>query len=313
MTIKYCYRCLVKFNQDRRLVAHLSKKNKCQINNTHYDIEYDNKLMDLINEHNWDKDVDNYIIEIEGNHNIVLYGCVLCNMRFSKKHHTHRHIMESCNKYKYIIDDKLLNMINQLTNVDGNISNNVIINQLIHVDGKISNNDTINQLIHADGKISNNAIVINNDILMKMLETVKREVQETLTKEVRETLTNEVREAVTKELNESVDKKLKVGFDEIKKNPINHNTLHIVCMNNRDCLNLLDERFGDFPKVLKFIENCALSKLTGDVKLLKELYIDNKFSNMWYLDSRHEKIAWVDNKALLQRNIITLNLCVKLL
>lgn len=87
----------------------------------------------------------------------------------------------------------------------------------------------------------------------------------------------------------------------VSDNPIiNHhtNTLQVLCVKqNDDYLNFLTAQCGDFEKAIEFVKNCALSKLTGDCKLLEKIYFDNLIeaeAPIRYIDKGQTKIEYFD-------------------
>lgn len=78
----------------------------------------------------------------------------------------------------------------------------------------------------------------------------------------------------------------------------NSNTLQILCVKqNDDYLNLLTAHWGDFEKALEFVKNCALSKLTGDCKLIEKIYFESNVEAempIRYIDKGHTKIEYFD-------------------
>lgn len=56
----------------------------------------------------------------------------------------------------------------------------------------------------------------------------------------------------------------------------NHNHLHVTCVSESDnYLDILTDKMGgNFDMALSYVANCALSRLTGDCKLLEKIYFD---------------------------------------
>ncbi len=78
----------------------------------------------------------------------------------------------------------------------------------------------------------------------------------------------------------------------------NQNILQVVCVGSNDnYLDMLTEELG-FDKALGFIKNCALSQLSGDCKLLQKIYFNNQSGKVpiKYLDKKHNKIEFIDEK-----------------
>lgn len=68
-------------------------------------------------------------------------------------------------------------------------------------------------------------------------------------------------------------KKLKEKNDYASKPIINNNHLYINCVGRSDdYIEILSERLGDTNLALNYIADCALSKITGDCKLLECIY-----------------------------------------
>ena len=78
--------------------------------------------------------------------------------------------------------------------------------------------------------------------------------------------------------------------------PSNINNLNLYLHDNGDCLKILEERTRDFPKSLDFIKNCALSQLTGDIRLIEKIYLDSPNPAVYYLDKNKKKLAWKNEK-----------------
>jgi len=64
----------------------------------------------------------------------------------------------------------------------------------------------------------------------------------------------------------------------LKNKPsVNNQILQVVCVSNNDnYLDMLTNEWNNFDKALGYIKDCALSSLTGDCKLIKKIYFDEK-------------------------------------
>lgn len=115
MVNKYCHRCLISFKHDGRMIIHLLKKDKCKINNAHYNKEYEEQLMILLGQTTYDieNDFKKYIIESIDK---TTYQCTLCQRKLEHKSNISRHLIESCLNTKYTIRGPLLEHINQSKN-----------------------------------------------------------------------------------------------------------------------------------------------------------------------------------------------------
>jgi hypothetical protein len=114
--------------------------------------------------------------------------------------------------------------------------------------------------------------------------------------------TNQIKDLATKYEN------LQEQINEIKKHNIitpiinqynyNTNTLQVLCVKQGDdYLNLLTAHWGDFEKALEFVKNCALSKMTGDCKLIEKIYFESNIeaeTPIRYIDKGHTKIEYFD-------------------
>lgn len=94
--------------------------------------------------------------------------------------------------------------------------------------------------------------------------------------------------------NEEILKRL----NKLEQEPrVNNQILQVMCVGNEDnYLDILTEQLG-FDKALGFIKDCALSRLSGDCKLLENIYfMDNIEPPIQYLDKNKNKIEFVDEK-----------------
>ena len=67
-------------------------------------------------------------------------------------------------------------------------------------------------------------------------------------------------------------------------------------------LDVLTERYGDFHQALEFVKGCALSQMTGDLRLIETIYLDSdEHPAFWYLDKKRQKIGWIDEEG--QKNM----------
>ena len=56
----------------------------------------------------------------------------------------------------------------------------------------------------------------------------------------------------------------------------NHNNiLQVLCVGKDDnYLDMLTEKWGDYDRALKFVQNCALTDVRGDCQLIQQIYFD---------------------------------------
>lgn len=81
---------------------------------------------------------------------------------------------------------------------------------------------------------------------------------------------------------------------ELEKRPsINQNNyLQVVCVNSNDnYLDMLSQKIG-FVKALDFVQNCALSGLNGDCRMIEKIFIET--DSMRCLDKNRVKIEYYD-------------------
>ena len=99
-------------------------------------------------------------------------------------------------------------------------------------------------------------------------------------------------------------KQINGNIEDIRKRPttINQN-LQVLCLDpEKNCLDTLTERYGNFHQALEFVKDCALSQITGDVRLIEEVYLNSDHHPaFWYMDKKRQKIGWMDEKG--QTNI----------
>lgn len=52
---------------------------------------------------------------------------------------------------------------------------------------------------------------------------------------------------------------------------------------------IMEEREGNFVKALEFIKGCVLSQLSGDIRIIEKLYLNNDQPAIFYLDKNKKK------------------------
>lgn len=92
--------------------------------------------------------------------------------------------------------------------------------------------------------------------------------------------------------------KLEKGHEEIRNKPTtNQNILQVVCVSSdQNYLDMLTEELG-FSEALGYIQNCALSDVAGDCKLLQKIYFDSSTNApIRYVDHRRNQVEYVNEK-----------------
>lgn len=85
---------------------------------------------------------------------------------------------------------------------------------------------------------------------------------------------------------------------ELKKtvtvNNINNQVLQVICVSNNDnYLDMLTQSWG-FDKALQYITNCALSDLSGDVKLIEKIYFESQNPPIIFLDKKRRNLLFIN-------------------
>lgn len=321
MAIKYCHRCLMKFNCNIRLIMHLTKQKKCFISNDKYNHLYEEKLMSHINNFimNFESETILYIKKIQ-----KIYECKLCKYQAPNKYEVKRHLMKSCSQKKWIIDNQLKELIDNSQKPELYLLNNSPIKKLdspvndkpsspINIKPTISSfyNDYI-KLIEIKDNPNNylyqceccsifysnkidiydhvNETHLDKNNLINSLKEMKAEIKNMNSKI--ESHVNEVKEI--KPIINQIDSQVQ----EIKKikPTINHNynKLKIYLHENGDTLKLLHERTGDFQGSLEFLKDCALSDLSGDIRIIDALYLQGEEPAIFYVDLKKKQLVWKD-------------------
>lgn len=149
------------------------------------------------------------------------------------------------------------------------------------------------------------------------VESESRELQEI--KKLHEKLNklNEIEEKLAKldEVDERLNK-LEINPNTIIKHSHNNN-LNVLCVSDQNYLDMLTEQWG-FDRALEFIQNCALSNMTGDCKLLEKIYfdgvdhdppiryLDKNKTKLEFLNEKHEKVIDVKGVQLIRKLVSNL-------
>lgn len=92
---------------------------------------------------------------------------------------------------------------------------------------------------------------------------------------------------------------LKKKIQNIEQNaikPITINNMNFVCLrDNEDSFDLLTKKLGNFDQALEFVKGCALSQMTGDVRLIEKLYFDEDNTVAFYLDKKRKMLEMIDD------------------
>lgn len=92
--------------------------------------------------------------------------------------------------------------------------------------------------------------------------------------------------------------KLEIAPPTMIENKYNqNNSLNVLCVGDQNYLDILTEQLG-FDRALEFIQNCALSNLTGDCKLLERIYFEGVENDppIRYLDKNKTKLEFLNEK-----------------
>lgn len=256
MKDKYCYRCLMTFNRDSRMIEHLIKKNICEIKNINYDADDEKRFELLLGRENFDIETDfnKHVMQyFDESKNKFCYQCKLCERKLMDKRDMNRHLMNSCLNRKYRINNDVVILLNDLASKKKSI-------KLKRV--KINNN------------LDDNKFYEN---IVKKMDDMQAEFKENLS---------------------SLKNDLGRDIQTLKNKPTNTtniNNLQVLCIDaNQNTLDLLTEKYGNFGQALEFIKGCALSNMSGDIRLIEKIYLENKQPCMWYLDKKRCKIGWLD-------------------
>lgn len=144
----------------------------------------------------------------------------------------------------------------------------------------------------------------------KMVELIGKQMAELIGKQMSE-LIEKQNDEQNHRMAEFIEKKNKLI--EKPTNITNNisNNLQIICIGSKDnYLDMLTQQWG-FEHALEYIKDCALSNLTGDCKLIEQIYINNQFPSIHYLDKGKTKIRYfdenknkiIDSKAQLGRKL----------
>jgi hypothetical protein len=138
-------------------------------------------------------------------------------------------------------------------------------------------------------------IILEQQLAEKDKEIVKLKENPTSQFEKLEKQIAELKEATTRTITEIAG--LKETTIELKKEPrVNNQILQVVCIGNNDnYLDILTEKWKDFNKALEYIQNCALSSLSGDCQLIEKIYSttnENPEISMKFLDKNRTRIEY---------------------
>lgn len=328
MNNKYCHRCLMCFNRDSRIIEHIIKKNKCEIINNYYNVKYEDKLLSLFQKYKTEliKDFDKYVTELDD-----LYQCIRCHHKLSNKSDMNRHLMQSCLKDKYVISGELSDLLQQSKQPNIELFPKIKIKpKLINKNVSVSNdeyhiyNDYILQIDDNGDKykclICNHIFEYKEEIYLHVKNICVDNMINNINKLPASLLDSKIQSAnLIKSLNHneknyeqmfmSMKSEIKKEMEEvnhrmsvIEKKPQTVNNLQVLCLDsNKNCLDALTERFGNFSQALDFVKGCALSQLSGDVRLIEHVYLNSQRPAMWFLDRKRHKIGWIDENG--QKNI----------
>lgn len=202
------------------------------------------------------------------------FKCKLCNILFVNKQIICEHI-ESC----------LNNNIRTSTN-------------------ELKLNDNLSEL-----KNNNENII---ETLIKVSEFVQTNSEfcydKDMSNETEQNMNEEDFKQTIKELKQSMEQ-VKKEITQIKDNTKaitnnNTNNLQVLCLDSKkDLLEALTDKYdGDIDKALIFVKDCALSQMSGDIRLLEKSYLEGDIPSMWYLDQQCKNIAWLDSNGNKQIN-----------
>lgn len=326
----HCHRCMMEFDRDSLMILHLRKFPQCKITNPNYDLNHEKQLMILFDQCDFDieSDLEKHILIYNG---ITAYQCDICKRTISNKQSGRRHLMQSCLSQKYTIRSPLLDIINHKKKLK--LKKQPINELLIYNDEelyaehilKITNNKykccmcndffTNKHDIYLHTKdvcitnMINNLNKLEPSLLESKFQSMKKNYptdNELIKINADATFYNafrEMKQELKKEIEEQLNKtknELNKSIEIIKNKPgiINtqNNNLQVLCLDSKkNCLDVLTEQCGgDFDRALEFIKGCALSEMSGDLRLIEKVYLDSNMPAMWYLDKKRNKIGWTD-------------------
>jgi hypothetical protein len=106
---------------------------------------------------------------------------------------------------------------------------------------------------------------------------------------------------VEQKVNDIIGQKLNAIKEELKQginktNIFNNNHAHFEfhLHDNGNALKIMEEREGSFDKALTFVKDCALSQLSGDIRLIEKLYLDKDQPAIFYIDKNKKKLVYID-------------------
>lgn len=396
MTKKYCHRCLMSFKCDIRLVMHLNKKNKCKIINDNYNVEYEKKLINLIDifNHEYDTDCHKYITKLNNG-----YQCNLCKYQLPDKYQMKRHLMQLCLRDKYTPREDLVKLIEYAVNPTEWLSLDInnyeweiyekyvfqpknthnylckicanLFENKIKVAEHLRNECLSYECKDCGGRFSKSELIVHENIgcqlafikiddpsdkpkikeleykslikpkikfkhkldnsnimeiesnydqyiniekiaglnerevyrceLCQSLYDTKKDIQihisQTHADEIGiDSLTSKnfeqkVNAIVEKKMNDLMEQKM----NHIKPQ-INNNHMNFYLHDNGNTLQIMEERGHSFNQSLDFIKDCALSHLSGDLRLIEKLYIDIDQPAIFYLDKSKKKLYYKDEQ-----------------
>lgn len=210
-----------------------------------------------------------YIIEISENK----YQCTICNGIFMDKEAILYHLDEKC----------IMNMIDNINK----LPRSILESQFSLMKTETTNNNVSKILKSHD-------VIDNNSIFSHLFNELKQEIKQT--KQELHTNIKQTEDRLSDTI-ENIKNK-----PSITNNTINEN-LQILCLDsNKNCMDVLVEKYGDFHQALEFVKGCALSQMTGDVRLIEEVYLNSdEHPAFWYMDKKRHKMGWIDEKN--QKNI----------
>lgn len=237
--------------------------------------------------------------------------CYRCLMSFDRHSRIIEHLSKKkrclINNPKYDIkyDQKIMSLFNQQGfDIESDFNQNVIQiteDQKICYQCQLCKHKSPNKAIisrHLMNVCMCQKYIIKNELLnlMNKSSTVKKKTKSKMMSEtdlIYEHITNEIKEMGAK-LNEKLN-----SFDRdlsnIKNKPTNINNFQVLCLDsNQNSLDLLIEKYGDFNRAIEFIKGCALSNISGDVRLIEKIYLESKHPAFWYLDKKRHKMGWID-------------------
>lgn len=327
MTIKCCHRCLKNFKTQIRLIIHLIKDKKCNIINDKYDVTYEKLIMTKVNKlmSTFESDLKIYLVK-EGQ----VYKCKLCDYKSLDKHQIKRHLITTCLSQKYALDQSLIDLLSYSKNPDKcplykkseinyTLSNFAPYIDMIEYDNfikyeckfcKSTHDNKTDIYLHLDMKHQEQLQTHIDEEKYKALEIKMNQALEVKMNQVLEAKMNQVLETKMKNIDgkfnqiQSDNQKMNGKLNEIVSNNqsmseeiknikpnINHNNINVYLHDNGNSLQLLNQMTGDFTEAIEFIRDCALSEITGDVKLIESIYMQPGHEAVFYVDNKKQKLA----------------------